>query len=166
MARIIAVLRARGLEVSAVEPAPSRAGLARSLGATVRDAEDLEVTAHPGRPAADAVDVVFETSGARVASETGLTQLTPGGTLVLVGTGLDHPRLDTNRVILNELRVTGAFNYDANGFEDALALIASDSLPIDDLIAADDVALDGLLTAMQRLRAGEIPGKAMVRPDG
>lgn len=165
-AAIIAVLAARGLEVSAVEPAPGRADLARRLGATVRPADDLEITAHPGRPAADAVDVVFETSGARVASEAGLTQLTPGGSLVLVGTGLDHPRLDTNRVILNELRVTGAFNYDAAGFEDALALIASDSLPIHELVADDDVALDGLLTTMQRLRAGEIPGKAMVRPDG
>lgn len=165
-AAIIAVLRARGLQVSAVEPAPGRADLARRLGATVRPADDLEITAHPGRPAADAVDVVFETSGARIASETGLTQLTPGGSLVLVGTGIDHPRLDTNRVILNELRVTGAFNYDAAGFEDALALIASDALPIHELVADDDVALDGLLTTMQRLRAGEIPGKAMVRPDG
>ena len=109
---------------------------------------------------------MFETSGARVAVETGLTQLVPGGTLVLVGTGLDHPKLDANRVILNELRITGAFNYDERGFDAALDVIGSGSLPMHELIADETVPLDDVLPAMRRLRAGEIPGKAMVRPNG
>jgi len=163
-AAIIAILTARGIHTIAVEPGEGRAALATRLGASVRAVDDLEVTAHPGEPVAEAVPVMFETSGARSAIEMGLTQLSPGGIQVLVGTGLDYPKLDTNRIILNELRVTGAFNYDAAGFDDALTLIGSGSFPVDELIDADSVPLDHLLPTMQRLRAGEIPGKAMVRP--
>ena len=163
-AAIIAVLHASGITTTVVEPSEARAALANRLGAEVRPLDDLEITSHPGSTAADAVDVVFETSGARPAVETALTQLAPGGMLVLVGTGLDYPKLDTNRVILNELRLTGAFNYDADGFADALSLIGSGTLPLEDLIAPDAVGLDDLLTTMQRLRAGEIPGKALVKP--
>jgi len=163
-AATIAILVARGITTAAVEPGAARAELATRLGAAVKSVDDLEITAHPGDSPADAVDVVFETSGARSAVETALTQLRPGGTLVLVGTGLDYPKLDTNRVILNELRVTGAFNYDAHGFEAALELIGSGTLPLDELIAPEAVGLDDLLSTMHRLRAGEIPGKAMVRP--
>jgi (R,R)-butanediol dehydrogenase/meso-butanediol dehydrogenase/diacetyl reductase len=163
-AAVIALLSARGITTTAVEPGAARAALAERLGAQPKAAAELEVTAHPGEPARDAVDVVFETSGARVAAETSLTQLTPGGTLVLVGTGMDYPKLDTNRVILNELRITGAFNYDDRGFEAALGLLGSGSLPVHELIADEAVPLDELLPTMQRLRAGEIPGKALVRP--
>ncbi|MEQ8841812.1 MAG: alcohol dehydrogenase catalytic domain-containing protein [Acidimicrobiales bacterium] len=165
-AAIIAVLAGAGIATAAVEPGEHRAALAHRLGAEVRAVEDLEITAHPGAAPADAVDVVFETSGARAAVETALTQLKPGGTLVLVGTGLDLPQLDTNRVILNELEVTGAFNYDADGFADALTLIGSGSLPLDDLLAPDEVRLDDLLATMHRLRTGSIAGKALVRPMG
>jgi len=163
-AAIVAVLVARGIAVSAVEPQPPRAALATALGATVRSLDELTVPTHPGEIARDAVDVVFESSGARAASEVGLTQVAGGGLLMLVGTGLDYPKLDTNRLILNEIRVTGAFNYDADGFRDALALIADGALPLDLLIEDDVVDLDGLLDAMQRLRAGALPGKVMVRP--
>lgn len=163
-AAIIAILIARGLDVTAVEPAAARAALAERLGATVRGPDDLEVPPHPGTTVNEPYDIVFETSGVRLAAETGLAQLVGGGLLVLVGTGLDHPRFDTNRIILNEIRITGAFNYDAEGFDAALALIGSGTLPLDDLIEPEPVELGGLLDAMQRLRAGDLPGKVMVRP--
>lgn len=163
-AAIIAILHDRGIGVRASEPSPTRAALADRLGATVQSPDDLDIPAHPGNTPADAVDVVFETSGARVAAEQGLTQVASGGVLMLVGTGMDHPRLDTNRVILNEVRITGAFNYDADGFADALALIGSGRLPLDELIEADPVSLDGMMDAMHALRAGAIAGKVMVRP--
>jgi len=35
----------------------------------------------------------------------------------MVGAGIDHPRFDINRMILNELTVTGSFVYDLGGFE-------------------------------------------------
>lgn len=96
--------------------------------------------------------------------EAGLGRLARGGTLVLVGNGIDPPRFDPNRILLNELVVTGSFVYDAGGFEAALALLASGRLPLDDLVEPDDVGLDGLLPAMQGLAAGRIARKVLVAP--
>ena len=74
------------------------------------------------------------------------------------------PRINHNRMIVLELTAIGAYNYDDEGFGPALALLAGGALPTDLLIDPDDVALSGVLDAMQRLARGEIPGKVMVRP--
>ena len=163
-AGVVAVLGTRDVAVTVIEPYGLRQELARRLGAAVGSLDDLEVPGHPGEVAAGAVDYVFETSGARSAAEAGLTQLTGGGRMVLVGTGMDYPKLDTNRVILNELVVTGAFDYDPAGFSAALELIASGALPLDVLLEPEPVGLDGLLDTMGRLRCGEVAGKVLVRP--
>jgi threonine dehydrogenase-like Zn-dependent dehydrogenase len=167
-ALIIAALPSLGVtDIVAVEPGARRAELARRLGATrVIDPADLEVPsiAEPEKIVDGAVHVVFECSGKRAAMEAGLAQLRRGGTLVIVGSGIDPPRFDPNRILLNELIVTGSFNYDATGFEDALTLLASGSLPTDLLIDPDDTDLHDIVTAMHRLVAGEIAGKVMVVP--
>ena len=80
-------------------------------------------------------DVVIECSGHAEAMEVGLAQLAPAGRLVLVGAGLRRPRFDNNRILLNELVVTGAYTYDSTGFDDALALLGSGALPVDLLLA-------------------------------
>ena len=163
-AAVMAVLIAHGGDVTVVEPHPRRQDLARRLGAAVRPADDLRDPGHPGQVAADAVGWVFETSGARQAAQAGLTQLAGGGTMVLVGTGLDYPRLDTSRMILNELVVTGAYEYDPGGLGAALDLIASGALPVEVLLEPDPVGLDGILDTMGRLRSGEVAGKVLVQP--
>ena len=58
--------------------------------------------------------------------------------------------------------MTGSFCYDADGFADALELLAGGLLPTDLLIEDDDVPLSGLLDAMEGLAAGDIAGKVMV----
>ena len=164
-AATVAVLIAQGHDhVVVVEPSPLRRGLAVRLGATVLEPSDLEIPWHPGIAVDDPADVVIETSGAREAAESGLTQLVAGGRMILVGTGMDFPRLDTNRVILNELVVTGAYTYGATGFTSALELISSGRLPLDDLLEPGSVGLDALFDTMMRLRSGEIAGKVLVRP--
>ena len=35
----------------------------------------------------------------------------------MVGAGIEPPRFDPNRILLNELTITGSFVYDADGFE-------------------------------------------------
>jgi threonine dehydrogenase-like Zn-dependent dehydrogenase len=164
----IAALRARGVDdVTCAEPGEHRRALARAVGATATcHPSDLEVPtiAEPGRVVDGAVDVVFECSGKRAAMEAGLAQLVRGGTLVLVGAGIDPPRFDPNRILLNELVVTGAFNYDAGGFEEALALLASGGLPVDALLEPEVVRLDGLLDAMLGLAEGRLAGKVLVQP--
>jgi threonine dehydrogenase-like Zn-dependent dehydrogenase len=164
----IAALRALGVDdVACAEPGERRQALARAVGATaVRHPGDLVVPtmAQPGLVVPGAVDVVLECSGKAVAMEAGLAQLVRGGTLVLVGAGIEPPRFDPNRILLNELVVTGAFTYDPGGFEQALELLASGRIPVDVLIEPEVVPLDGLLDAMIGLAEGRLAGKVLVRP--
>ena len=164
----IAALRAMGVDdVTCVEPGERRQALASKVGATeVRNPSDLTVPsiAEPGRIVDGAVDVVLECSGKGPAMEAGLAQLRRGGILVLVGAGMDSPRFDPNRILLNELIVTGSNTYDHDGFERALDLLGGGTLPIEALVEPETVPLDGLLTAMQSLADGRLAGKVLVQP--
>lgn len=164
----IAALRAMGVDhVACAEPGERRQALALAAGATeVANPSTLVVPsiAEPGLVVEGAVDVVLECSGKAAAMEAGLAQLVRGGTLVLVGAGIEAPRFDPNRILLNELVITGAFTYSQNGFEDALELLASGALPVEALIEPDLVPLDGLLEAMRGLAEGRLAGKVLVQP--
>jgi 2-desacetyl-2-hydroxyethyl bacteriochlorophyllide A dehydrogenase len=164
----IAALRALGIEdVTCSEPGERRRALATAVGASrVLDPAELVVPnmAQPGLIVDDAVDLVLECSGNRRAMEAGLAQLVRGGTLVLVGAGMDPPRFDPNRILLNELVITGAFTYDFGGFAEALDLLCSGALPVEELLEPDDVPLAGLLDAMRGLAEGRVAGKVLVRP--
>jgi threonine dehydrogenase-like Zn-dependent dehydrogenase len=164
----IAALVARGIgPVIAVEPGARRKQLARELGASeVLDPADLETFPawEPERITGRAVHVVLECSGKKEAIEAGFHQLGRGGTLVLVGAGLEHPAFDPNRFVLNELHVVGSFVYDQGGFDRALELLATDGFPTDRLIEAEDVPLDRLSDALTGLAEGRLAGKVMVVP--
>src|SRR5436309_4806297 len=88
--------------------------------------------------------------------------LRPGGTLVIVGTGLAHPTLEQNRVLLRELVVTGAFNYDATGFADALDLLSSGVLPLSGLVSPVNVRLEDIMRTVEGLAAGTIAQEMLV----
>jgi 2-desacetyl-2-hydroxyethyl bacteriochlorophyllide A dehydrogenase len=163
---ILAVLRTRGVrDVTVSEPAPARRVRALEVGAARVVVPDDLPTGPMGAPVAEPYSVVFECSGKASAAERALDQLDFAGTFVFVGTGHDYPRVNHNRVIVLELTLLGAYNYDAAGFGPALDLLASGALPLDALVHPDDVALDGLGAAMARLAAGEIAAKVMVRPE-
>jgi 2-desacetyl-2-hydroxyethyl bacteriochlorophyllide A dehydrogenase len=165
----VAVLVDRGIgPITVVEPAEARQRLATRLGAdrVVHPAELPSFGPHqPDHLAPDAVHVVLECSGKRAAMEAGLQQLRRGGRLVLVGAGIEAPTFDPNRILLNELTITGSFVYDEGGFDTALDLLASGRLPTDVLIEPGDVPLRGLADAMAGLLAGELAGKVMIIPE-
>jgi threonine dehydrogenase-like Zn-dependent dehydrogenase len=164
----VAALAARGITpITVVEPSESRQELAREVGADlVLHPADLPTYPRwePERISPYAVDVVLECSGKKAAMEAGFEQLRRGGILVMVGAGIEAPTFDPNRMLLNELTVTGSFIYDKGGFENALELLASGTLPLDALIEPQDVSLDGLSEALAGLSAGRISGKVMVVP--
>jgi threonine dehydrogenase-like Zn-dependent dehydrogenase len=166
----VAALRAMGIDdVSVVEPNEGRRKLAMALGAKeVIDPADLEAfpSWEPEKQSSRAAHVVLECSGHRAAIESAFSQVRRGGTLVMVGAGIDHPTFDINRMILNELTVTGSFVYDLGGFERALAMLASDGFPSELLIEPDTIALDGIIEALEGLAVGKIAGKVMVAPGG
>jgi 2-desacetyl-2-hydroxyethyl bacteriochlorophyllide A dehydrogenase len=160
-----AVLRARGVtDITVSEPSAARRRRATEIGATAVVSPDELPRAPMGRPVAAPFTVAFECSGHASAAEAALDQLDYAGTLVFVGTGSAFPRVNHNRVIVLEITMIGAYNYDADGFAPALELLASGALPLDLLIQADDVSLDTLAPTLLRLAAGELPGKVMVRP--
>ncbi len=167
-ALIIATLVAAGHgPITVIEPGAHRQALAVRLGASaVRHPDDVETfdISQPDRMAEHATHVVFECSGRRSAMEAGLGLLRRGGTLMLVGTGIDPPRFDPNRILLNEVTVTGSFQYDEGGFEAALDLLASGRLPLDELIDPVDEPLDRLVSAMEEIVAGDRAGKVLVVP--
>lgn len=165
----IAAMAARGVrDIVCVEPVDARRELAGALGATSLlspDALEVPSIAEPSRIVDAAVDVVLECSGKASAMEAGLAQLRRTGRLVLVGAGIEPPRFDPNRILLNEVVITGAFTYDAGGFEAALALLAGGRIPTAVLVEPGAVALDGLVSAMVELAAGRTAGKVLVQPN-
>jgi 2-desacetyl-2-hydroxyethyl bacteriochlorophyllide A dehydrogenase len=161
----VAVLLARGVtDITVSEPTAVRRARAAAVGAATVIAPDQFSVPQLGRPVDEPYAVAFECSGHASAAEAALDQLDVAGTLVLVGTGRDLPRINHNRMIVLELTVLGAYNYDAEGFGPALNLLAGGQLPIDLLIEPDDVPLSGVGDAMERLAHGEIAGKVLVRP--
>jgi (R,R)-butanediol dehydrogenase/meso-butanediol dehydrogenase/diacetyl reductase len=161
----VAALVAKGVtDVVVSEPSPVRRSLAERLGARTVVPDDLVPPASPNYLVDEPFDVALECSGNARAMETALSQLKRTGTLVLVGAGIKPPRFDPNRILLNELMITGAFCYDGDGFEAALAMLASPGFPRDELVEPDDVPLDGLFGAIERLHTGEIPAKVLVAP--
>ena len=102
--------------------------------------------------------------GTRQRRRGGAGQLDYAGTLVIVGTGFEPPRYNQNRMIIFELEIIGAYNYDDNGFQPAVDLLDSGTLPLESLIEPDDIPLSEVMVSMERLSRGEIPSKVMVRP--
>jgi threonine dehydrogenase-like Zn-dependent dehydrogenase len=151
-------------DVVVSEPAEARRALCERLGARAVEPESLVAPASPNSLVADPFDVALECSGNAHAMEAALAQLKRTGVLVLVGAGMRPPRFDPNRILLNELVVTGAFCYDAGGFDAALALLTRDGFPTGVLVEHDDVGLDGLLGAIEGLSTGDIPAKVLVAP--
>ena len=162
----VAILRARGVDdITVSEPSPKRQERASAVGAaTVVTPDALTPPELPMDVLDTAFDVAIECSGRADAMEMALSQLQRWGTLVLSGTGMKRPRFDSNRIILNELVITGSNEYVPADYERSLELLASGALPVDLLIEPEDVPLSGVQRAMERLVAGELPGKVMVAP--
>ncbi len=161
----VAALRAAGVtDIVVSEPHDARRALCARLGASVVSPESLPQPMMPHDIVDEPFDIVLECSGQRAAMEAGLAQLKRGGLMVFVGAGIKAPRIDPNRVLLNELTITGAFIYDHDGFPKALELLASGAMPLDVLVEADDVPLDGLVDACVALNDGALAAKVMVVP--
>jgi (R,R)-butanediol dehydrogenase/meso-butanediol dehydrogenase/diacetyl reductase len=164
-ALVTAALFAKGItDVTVSEPFDLRRSLVEKLGAHSVHPDELVTPGGPMDLVAEPYDVALECSGRADAMQAALGQLDKGGSLVLVGAGIKPPRFDPNRILLNELMITGAFVYDVGGFDDALGLLASGAVPVDVVTEAGDVPLDGLIDALEGLARGQLAGKVMIVP--
>ncbi len=82
----------------------------------------------------------------------------------MVGTGLQRPSFDPNRMIVMELGVRGCFVYDKHGFDKAVDLLSDPAFPAPQLVDPVEYGLDGVAEAAAKLAAGEHAGKVMIRP--
>jgi threonine dehydrogenase-like Zn-dependent dehydrogenase len=161
----VATLHAMGVDdVVVSEPKERRRALCEKLGARTVMPDELVVPPMPHDIVDEAFDVVLECSGNKLAMEAGLAQLKRAGTMVLVGAGIARPKFDPNRILLNELVITGAYVYDHDGFPRALELLASGRMPNDLLVEQEDYPLNRLLDAAVGLHEGDLAAKAMVVP--
>ncbi|MDP9333092.1 MAG: alcohol dehydrogenase catalytic domain-containing protein [Actinomycetota bacterium] len=161
----VAALKALGVDDIVVsEPKASRRALCEKLGARAVDPTELVAPAMPYDLVDEPFDVALECSGNGRAQESALAQLKRAGTLVLVGAGMARPKFDPNRILLNELVITGAFVYDHDGFPRALELLASGRLANDLLVEQEDYPLNRLLDAAVGLHEGDLAAKAMIVP--
>ncbi len=161
----VAALKAMGVDDIVVsEPKERRRALCENLGARVVEPEALVTPQWPHDIVDEPFDVALECSGNGRAQESALAQLKRAGTLVLVGAGMARPKFDPNRILLNELVITGAYVYDHDGFPRALELLASGRMPNDLLVETEDYPLNRLLDAAIGLHEGELAAKAMIVP--
>jgi (R,R)-butanediol dehydrogenase/meso-butanediol dehydrogenase/diacetyl reductase len=161
----VAALKALGIDDIVVsEPKERRRALCEKLGARVITPDELSTPRWPHDLVDEPFDVALECSGVGPAQESALAQLKRAGTLVLVGAGMARPKFDPNRILLNEVMITGAYVYDDDGWGRALDLLASGKMPNDLLVEHDDYPLNRLLDAAVGLHEGELAAKAMVVP--
>jgi 2-desacetyl-2-hydroxyethyl bacteriochlorophyllide A dehydrogenase len=162
---LVAALRAQGIaDITVSEPSAVRRQQALDVGATRVVTPDMLEKPPMALPVAEPYAVAFECSGHASAAETGLGQLDYAGTLVIVGTGFEPPRINQNRLIIFELEIIGAYNYNDEGFQPALDLLEGGTLPLDALIEPSNIPLNEVMVSMERLARGEIPSKVMVQP--
>jgi 2-desacetyl-2-hydroxyethyl bacteriochlorophyllide A dehydrogenase len=142
---VLAALRASGVnDVVISDVSPVRLGVARALGAiecvdvgsrdvvqALRDRfGDSPV---PFSPAAAAVDVVFECSGATPAFEAAMKAVRFGGTIVSLASGPSFP-LDPNELLFREVTILGSYSY-VDEFAEAIDLMASGRVDLRGLVS-------------------------------
>ena len=162
----VAALRYIGVEdITVSEPSEARRAKALEVGATeaIRP-EEVPVPANPLVIVDEPFDIAVEASGNAWAMESALGALDRRGRMVHVGAGQHQPKLDFNRVLLNEVVITGSAECTRNDFEDSIDMLASGRMPTDALIEPTEVPLSGLQDAILGCAEGRLAGKVMVVP--
>jgi 2-desacetyl-2-hydroxyethyl bacteriochlorophyllide A dehydrogenase len=157
---VLQSVRAGGASVTVVsEPSPARRALATVFGAT--SAIDPTVYRLPmvvRDLTGVGADLVFDTTGAQAAFDSGIASLRPRGTLVSVAQWSGPAALDMGRSMIKEIDVRFAFTYEPSvDFPVALALLASggvdakamitDHIPLEHVV---DLGLEELLHHNER----------------
>ncbi len=132
---IALVAKQKGANVLLSEVNPARLHLAKSLGVTTVNPKEMDVLSEVERFTNGAMaDVVFEVSGVQ-AGVAVMTQLPRArGRIVMVAIHAEPKPVDLFRFFWRELRLIGARVYEPQDFEEAIALAAGGTLPLDALI--------------------------------
>jgi (R,R)-butanediol dehydrogenase / meso-butanediol dehydrogenase / diacetyl reductase len=131
------VARERGALITVSEVSPFRRQLATELGLDVVDPTAADLTAGIlERTGAAGADVVFEVSGSAAGADV-MTQLACiRGRIVVVAIYPDPQPVRLFDFFWKELRMVGARVYEPVDYEEAISLLAADTLPLDRLVTA------------------------------
>ena len=158
-------LRARGFEnVVVVEPNPDRRELAARLGAShavgIEGVHEAVLGAFGGRPA----QFVIECAGHVSAPGLAVELLAPGGTIALVGMLEEPVPISQLNVMLKEAVLKGSFAYRPPAFDEAVAMLAAGSVPVDDLVTSKRPLAEAASSFEELLRPGTPELKILLQP--
>lgn len=120
--------------IAVVDTNPDRLRIARDWGAvtTVNPREnDLTAAVRDLTDGAGA-DCGIDAVGLPVTRRQLVENLRPAGTAVLVGLHQSETTLDGNDIVRREIRITGSFAYTQAEFAEAITLLQSKALPVDE----------------------------------
>ncbi len=131
------VARHAGAQVIVAEINPFRANFSRELGLETVNPQEIDLPEFcRARTGGSGADVVFEVSGAPPAVLATTGPLAIRGRIVIVAI---HPKpvpIDLFQFFWKELRLCGARVYEPDDYEQALALLAENQLPLEKLITS------------------------------
>lgn len=148
------VAKSRGAEVIVSEINPYRVSLARELGLAAVDPQEIDLVKLVNEETNGAgADIVFEVSGSSAGAAIMTELLRARGLAVVVAIFARKPEIDLFRFFWRELRLQGVRVYESQDFTAAIALAASGTLPLDDLIT-DIRPLSALKSGFEDMEAG------------
>ncbi len=151
---IALVAKHAGAQVLVSEVNQFRVELARELGLDAVNPLETDLVAYvEERTNGAGADVVFEVSGS-AAGATTMTELArTRGRIVVVAIFAKAPKVDLFRFFWRELKLCGVRVYEPQDFEEAIELVASETLPLERLITAR-YPLSGLQAAFEQIESG------------
>ena len=156
------VARQRGAQVLISEVNPFRLDFARKLGFEAIDPRQTDLlTLVQEKTGGAGADVVFEVSGSAAGAKI-MTELPrTRGRMVVVAIFSEPPPVDLFRFFWRELRLCGVRVYEPEDYDTAIELIATNALPLDQLIT-HRYGLDGLQRALEQMAAGDPVMKVVI----
>ena len=129
------VARHQGAEVTVAEISTPRINFARSLGLDTVNPKDTDLEELvQDRTGTAGVDAVFEVSGSQAGVNLMTRLLKARGRMIVVAMFHEPVTMDLGQVFYQELRMYGSRVYQAEDFEQSIALIHENKLPLNDFV--------------------------------
>lgn len=161
-ALVAMVARQKGAKVLVSEVNPFRIGLLRGLGFEVVNPREVDLVNLVNSQTSDAgADIVFEVSGSDPAAAIMTDLLRVRGRIVLVAVFSKSTPVNLHRFFWRELRLIGARVYEPCDFDEAIALLAANSQPFQELITGV-YPLDDLQRGLKEMDSGADVMKILV----
>ena len=157
------VARSKGAEVVISEPQEFRRGLSTEMGIASVDPTNEDLVAYvEERTDGAGADAAFEVSGAKAGAEVMTKILRTRGRIILVAIFPNPTPVDLFRFFWRELRLLGARVYEAQDFEEAIALADAGQLPLERLITTVE-PLDNTMGAFESIATNPKAMKVLIK---